>query len=75
MTRLRQALDDAAAFVTRMPTEKSGLLFLQAGEVVQPDPDRLDRYQTHAGQRRGHWPSSPEISAAMFERYNKKPTP
>ena len=69
MTRLRQALDDAAGFVTRMPTEKAGLLFLQAGEVVQPDPDRLDRYQTHAGQRRGHWPSSPEISAAMFERY------
>lgn len=75
MTRLRQALDDAAAFVARMPTEKAGLLFLQAGEVVQPDPDRLDSYQTHAGQRRGHWPSSPEISAAMFERYNKKPTP
>ncbi len=35
---------------------------------MQPDPTRLDSYQTHAGQRRGHWPSSPEISAAMFER-------
>jgi hypothetical protein len=71
MTRLRQILEEAEAFVARMPTEKAGLLFLQAGNVVQPDPDRLETYQTHAGQRRGHWPSSPEISAAMFERYNK----
>lgn len=75
MTRLRQVLDAAAAFVARMPTDKAGLLFLQAGSVVQPDPDRLDTYQTHAGQRRGQWPSSPEISAAMFERHNKKPNP
>jgi len=27
------------------------------------------------GKRRGQWPSSPEITAAMFERYNKKPRP
>jgi hypothetical protein len=74
MRRLRQALDEADAFVVRMPTDKAGLLFLDAGNVVQPDPDRLDSYKTHSGQRRGHWPSSPEISAAMFERYNDKPT-
>jgi hypothetical protein len=74
-SRLRAALDQAETFVTRMPTDKLGLLFLEAGEVVQPDPDRLDAYQTHVGQRRGHWPSNPEISAAMLERYNKKPTP
>jgi hypothetical protein len=73
MARLRAALDQAEAFIVRMPTDKLGLLFLEAGEVVQPDPDRLDAYQTHAGQRRGQWPSSPEISAAMFERHNKKP--
>jgi hypothetical protein len=73
--RLRAALNQADAFVARMPTDKIGLLFLEAGEVVQPDPDRLDAYQTHAGQRRGQWPSSPEISSAMFERYNKKPSP
>jgi len=75
ITRLRQVLDDADAFVARMPTDKAGLLFLQAGKVVQPDPDRLDAYQTHVGKRRGQWPSSPEIAAAMFERYNKKPSP
>jgi len=39
---------------------------------VQPDPDRLDEYETHAGQRRGQWPSNPEIAAAMFERYDTK---
>ncbi len=36
--RLRQALDRAEVFVTRMPTEKMGLLFIKDGEVVQPDP-------------------------------------
>jgi hypothetical protein len=55
-----------------MPTGKIGMIFLQSGEVVQPDPARLDGYQTHAGQRRGHWPSSPEISAAMIERYHQQ---
>jgi len=71
MTRLREILEQADAFVARMPTEKAGLLFLQAGKVVQPDPDRIESYQTHAGQRRGHWPSSPEISTAMLERYGR----
>ena len=68
MARLRAALTEAESFVARMPTEKAGLLFLKGGKVVQPDPDHLDEYQTHAGQRRGHWPASSEITAAMFER-------
>jgi hypothetical protein len=71
--RLRAALEEAEAFVARMPTDKLGLLFLEAGRVVQPDPERLDDYQTHAGRRRGQWPGSPEIGAAMFERYIRKP--
>lgn len=71
--KLRAALDDAEAFVSRMPTDKIGLLFLQDGKIVQPDPDRLDSYQTHAGQVRGHWPTSADITAAMLERYNRKP--
>jgi len=69
MIRLREILSEAEAFVTLMPTDKVGLLFLKDGRVVQPDPARLQDYQTHAGQRRGQWPSSLEISAAMFERY------
>jgi hypothetical protein len=68
LARLRAALDDAEAFVARMPTDKAGLLFLENGKAVQPDPDRLDHYQTHGGQRRGHWPSSAELSSVMLER-------
>ena len=73
--RLREALSEAEAFVSRMPTDKVGLMFLKDGRVVQPDPDRLPEYQTHAGQRRGQWPTSAEIAAAMLERYDPKPNP
>ena len=73
--RLRGALGEAEAFVMKMPTDKVGLLFLKDGQVVQPDPARLQDYQTHAGQRRGQWPTSPDIAAAMFERYKRPPTP
>ena len=68
---LRAALDDADAFVRRMPAGQEGLLFLQEGEPVQPDPMRLDHYTPHGGQQRGHWPSSPEIGRAMMEKYGK----
>jgi hypothetical protein len=73
--RLRAALDEAEAFVVQMPTGKAGLLFLEDGRVVQPDPARLGDYQTHAGQRRGQWPTSSEISTAMLEYYKKPPIP
>jgi hypothetical protein len=70
MSRLRAALDEAEAFVMRMPSDKAGLLFLDAsGRVVQPDPERLSHYASHTGKRRGHWPTSPEIAAAMMEKY------
>lgn len=74
-SRLRIALEEAEAFVLKMPTDKAGLLFLKDGHVVQPDPTRLGEYQTHAGQRRGQWPTSAEISAAMFERFRKPLAP
>jgi hypothetical protein len=77
LSRLRAALDHAEAFVMQMPTDKIGLLFLKGGEVVQPNPSRLDDYHTHAGERRGHWPSSAEIATAMLERYardQRRPT-
>jgi hypothetical protein len=73
MTRLREVLAEAEAFVICMPTDKAGLLFLKDGHLVQPDPGDLDQYQTHAGQKRGQWPTSSEIATSMFERYNKKP--
>lgn len=73
LARLRRALDEAEVFVTRMPTDKMGLLFIKHGDVTQPDPEVLNSYQTHAGQRRGQWPTNPEIAAAMLERYKKRP--
>jgi hypothetical protein len=66
---LRAALADAETFVSRMPTDKAGLLFLEDGKPVQPDPARLGDYVEHRAQRRGQWPSSPEINHAMIERY------
>jgi hypothetical protein len=72
IARLQAALVNAEAFVRRMPTDKLGLLFLKDGKVAQPDPDHLNEYQTHAGQRRSQWPSSSEITAAMLDRYGEK---
>jgi len=69
MRRLREALDTAEALVARMPTDKIGLLFLEEGKIVQPDPHRLEAYMTHAGRRQGHWPTSSEIGGAMLDRY------
>jgi hypothetical protein len=71
--RLRQVLNEAEMFVISMPTEKAGMLFLKEGKVVQPDPKHLEDCTTHSGQRRGHWPSSSEISSAMLELYKKQP--
>jgi hypothetical protein len=75
MTRLRAALDEAEAFVTRMPTDKLGLLFLKDGHVAQPDPALLQDYQTHSGRRRGHWPSSAEITTEMLANLNTSRSP
>ena len=60
LSRLNEAIEQAENFVARMPTEKAGLLFLENGLPVQPDPDHLERYEAHAGMRRGHWPESGE---------------
>lgn len=73
LARLRTAIDQAEDFVARMPTEKAGVLFLKNGQVVQPDPDQLDRYEIHVGRRRGHWPDSGEVSAAVPERFPQMP--
>jgi hypothetical protein len=73
--RLRLVLDEADAFVRSMPVGKEGLAFLDGGAPVQPDPDNLKAYVEHAGQRRGHWPSSSEIGSAMLSSDPPKPKP
>lgn len=66
--RLRKALDEAEAFVGAMPAGKEGLLFLEDGKPVQPEPEKLADYVEHAGRRGGYWPSSAEIGGAMLDR-------
>jgi hypothetical protein len=68
-SRLRAALDAAEEFMRTMPAGKEGLLFLEDGKPVQPDPRRLETYTELAGKRHGVWPDSPEIGSAMLERY------
>jgi hypothetical protein len=48
-------------------------LFLRDGKIVEPDPAHLDQYETHAGQRRGHWPTNTEIAEALWQQYQQRP--
>lgn len=68
MTALKSAIDAGEAFVALMPSETVGAIFLENGVPVQPDPSRLDQYVAHRPQRRGHWPTSSELTAAMLQR-------
>jgi hypothetical protein len=74
MRKLRLALNEAERFVAAMPSDKAGVLFLEDGRPVQPNPSTLDETLEHRGQRRGHWPNSPEITHAMLERHAPKPS-
>jgi hypothetical protein len=72
MQKLREALTKAATFFAAMPSEKAGLLFLKHGKPVEPDPTQLANFNQHAPQRRGHWPTSPDITAAMLEHLQRQ---
>jgi hypothetical protein len=65
-------LDDAAAFIQKLPSDAVGFLFLDGDRPVQPDPVLLDRYSRRAGARRGCWPSSSQIGSAMLEHYGNE---
>jgi hypothetical protein len=62
----RAALEEAKAFVLAMPAGREGLIFLEDGRPVQPDPNKIDGLVAHEGSRRGFWPSSPHIGSAMI---------
>lgn len=70
--RIKAMLADAEGFVRQLPSDAVGCLFLEGDRPVQPDLAALGRYHRHEGARRGHWPSSSEIGAAMLERYGKQ---
>ncbi len=69
---IRSMIEDAGRFISRMPSDAVGVVFLEGGKAVQPDVDALEKYQRHTGTPGGVWPSSPEISSAMLERYKKQ---
>ena len=65
LAALRQALDEAEAFVKLMPSDASERLFLTPTGAVQPAPDRLPEYLWHEGSRGGRWPDDPAIARAL----------
>ena len=71
--RIRNMIEDAERYISRIPSDAVGFVFLAGEKPVQPDVEALGKYRRHAGAPGGVWPSSPEISTAMLERYNKKP--
>ena len=74
LAKLRQAVAEAEPFVAAMPTDLAGTIFLKDGEPVQPDPANLAAYVTHTPTRRGHWPTSSDITSAMLLRL-QQPVP
>jgi hypothetical protein len=74
MRVLKSALDEAASFVSKMPTDEAGTIYLGDGKPVMPDPESLLDYVRHKPRRRGHWPTAPEITSAMLDRL-QRPAP
>jgi hypothetical protein len=69
--QIKNMIEDAGAFINRIPSDYVGVVFLDNGKPVEPDLDNVVLYTRRAGARRGLWPSSSEISSAMLDRYNK----
>lgn len=70
--RIRCMIEDAEQFISRLPSDAVGVVFLENGKPVQPDLELLGNYQRHTGALGGIWPSSPEISSAMLEHYGSQ---
>jgi hypothetical protein len=68
--RIRGMIEDAEAFIAKLPSDAVGVVFLDRERPVQPDVNALDAYQRRPGAPGGLWPSSPDISHAMLERYD-----
>jgi hypothetical protein len=62
-------IEDAESFIAKLPSDAVGVIFIDGDQAVQPDVAALDKYQRNPGAPGGLWPSSPEISHAMLERY------
>jgi Nucleotidyl transferase AbiEii toxin, Type IV TA system len=71
--QIRSMIEDAERFVSQIPSDHVGFVFLDDGKAVQPDLGALSRYERRSGARQGVWPSSPEITSAMLDSYRKPP--
>ena len=68
--RIRNMIEEARDFISRIPSEAVGFVFLDGDKPVQPDLGQLQKYRRNPGARRGLWPSSSQISSAMLDLYN-----
>jgi hypothetical protein len=69
--RIRRMIEDAETFIARLPSDAVGVIFMEGERAVQPDVNAPDKSQRNPGAPSGFWPTSPEISRAMLERYGK----
>jgi hypothetical protein len=69
--RIRSMIEDAESFIATLPSDAVGVIFMDGDKPVQPDVKTLDKYQRNPGASSGLWPSSPDITRAMLERYGK----
>ncbi len=70
-SRIRDMIADAERFISRIPSDDVGVVFLEVEKPVQPDLDHMQKYQRLRGSRKGLWPTSSEISSAMLGHYDK----
>ncbi len=70
--RIRSMLEEAGHFISQIPSDAVGVVFLEGGKAVQPDLDSLDKYERHTGAVGGVWPASSETSSAMLDRYKRE---
>ncbi len=71
---IREMLEAAEEFISQMPNEFVGVVFLDAKGAVlqQPDPRQLASYHRREGSRYGIWPTSSAIDRAMLESYGDR---
>jgi len=68
-------IEDAERFISAIPSDNVGFVFLEGDKPVQPDKDEFGKYQWRSGARRGLWPSSSGITSAMLDSYKEPPNP
>ena len=71
----RGMIDDSERFISQIPSDDVGVVFLDGDKPVQPNIECLAKYHRRFGARGGVWPSSSDITSAMLDRYRNPPKP